>query len=282
MSFRRTTPGQLLLFWFRPTLVLWALVSAGLMIGIRWALRGWPLIPNYLPFDPGFVIVPLAAVFWGPGGVWAALAGSLGGDAVSGLWGVLTPWRAAGGFFDALTAQQLWQARLVQEDGGPLHLPRWGQTLRFVLAAAPACLVAAGWPAVGADLHQRYPFVYYAGVLGGHYLIFATALGVSLYRIVAREVVAQTGEWREHLALDDGRSRVTFLRGALVLAGALGAPLAGWLTARAVGGFSGGAPQMLGSGGPRAVPIAALAVLALQAAVLLLGGGGARISSSSR
>ena len=69
------------------------------------------MIPHHLDFQPGIVLVPLSAVFFGPAGVWGALAASLLGDKLFGQWNVLSWYRAAAVFFFALGTMRLWISR---------------------------------------------------------------------------------------------------------------------------------------------------------------------------
>lgn len=217
---------ELLAFAWRPRLWIWALAEAALLAAFAWLFGGLPLIPNHLPLNPAVVVVPLAAIFGGPAGVWGAALGSLAADAACGLWDTLTPWRAAGFAIGALTAWRLWDASFSPHTGGPALRPRWGQTLRFLAACVPAAATAAAAPALGSELHGLYPFPYFFAISGLHHLVFMLLPGVALYRLIAREIVPRIGSWRGVPEGDDGGCRTSPRRTLAILAGALGAPAA--------------------------------------------------------
>ena len=268
--FRHSPVGQLLLVWIRPRLLFWMAANAVVMTGAQCLFRWLPAIPHYLGFNPGIVLLPLAAIFWGPAGVWAAVAASVAGDWACGLWGPLTPWRAAGVFFAALSAQQLWDFTLLSGACGPAHLPRWGQTFRFLIAAWPGALIAATWCALGSELNRLYPFPYYFSLLAAHHLLFITVLGVAFYRVIARELIPWAGDWRELSKAGECEALVGPVRCSAILLGALGAPVAGVLVAATVYHMRLFEPFVLGTRCGPQIPWAVLPFLALLALALLV------------
>ncbi len=268
-AFRQTPIGQLLRAPFVPRLLMWMPVAALLPAGLQWAFAHVPAIPHYLCFNPGVVVIPLAGLFLGPAGAWAAVAGTLAGDWASGFWGPLTPWRAGGAMAWAFTTQQLWDLSWLPGCCGPEHRARPGQTIRFIMAAIPGALVAAAWPALGSDVHHLYAYPYYFGILAVHNMVFTLLPGLALYRILAREIAPGPAGWRKAMGIRDHEALVSLPRGLILFATAAGAPVAGVIIGAAAGGWRPFVPGVIGTScGPSLVwPLAAL--LALHGLALL-------------
>ena len=267
--FGQTPVGQLLRALFVPRLLVWVPVAAAVPAGLQWLFALVPAIPNYLCFNPGVVAIPLAGLFLGPAGAWAAGAGVLAGDWLSGLWGPLTPWRATGAFVWAFTTQQLWDLSWLPGFCGPEHRARPGQTVRFIVAALPGGLAAAAWPALGSDLNHLYAYPYYFSILAVHNALFTILPGLALYRILAREIAPGPAGWRKAMGIRDHEALVSVPRGLLIVAGAAAAPVAGVVIGTAVSGWRPFEPAVIGTScGPALVwPLAAM--LAVHALALL-------------
>ena len=80
----------LLSMWSSPRMLVFFAVTTVLLILARLPFLPMQLIPRHLDFQPGIVLVPLAAVFFGPAGVWGSLAASLLGDKLFGQWNALS------------------------------------------------------------------------------------------------------------------------------------------------------------------------------------------------
>lgn len=269
MSLRHTVPAQMLRVLGCPRLAACGAGTALALFLARLPFAALPTVPHYMGFNPGIALVPLAAVFWGPAAAWAAAAASVAGDAACGLWGPLTPFRAAGMLLYALATQHLWDA---MESGAASagHPARWGRTARFLFVAWPGALVAATWPAIGAEWRGLYPFPYFFALLAVQHVVFVTALGVALYRLVAREIVPHTGTWREMLGdpLPPRLHRGWRVGAAWFLA--LAPPAAGLAVAVSVYGMRWNEPYVLGTRCGPFVPLVVLPLLAVQAAVHLV------------
>lgn len=219
---------KLVHMWKYPRMVSWFLLTTGLLLLVRLPFVKAAMIPYYLEFQPGIVVVPLAGVFWGPAGALGVLTASLAGDWLLGMWGPLSAFRAVGLFIYAYSANRLWDfsETHVGKRGG--LTPHWGQTLRFLYVSWPGCCAAASWPALGADILRLYPFPYFVFLLLLNNLVFTTMLGPAFYRILARELVPHFGCWRE--VMKEHPSPVLSVRGAwLHVTGCAGACVAGIL-----------------------------------------------------
>lgn len=217
----------LLAMWLYPRLIAWFLATVALLVLARLPFARFQIIPHYLKFTPGVILVPLAGVFWGPAGAWGALAASLAGDRLTGMWGVLSPYRAAANFLFALSAQKLWDVS-PRGEASLTHAPSVSHTLRFLLAAWPGCFAAAGWVALGCEINGFYPFPYIASLALAHNLAFVTLTGAAVYRLTARTAAPRFGSWREVMAADAGPATDP-LPALVIWVGSLGACAAGWL-----------------------------------------------------
>jgi hypothetical protein len=197
--------------WGRPRAVACFLVLTLLAVAARAPFMGTPLLSFYLPLHPGLVLVPAAAVVWGPAAAWAGVASVLLGDRLGGCWTPLTGFRAAGVFFWAVATWRLAAgARARRRDA-----PGWPLTLYAVLCAAPGALGAAAWTAWGADLLRLYPFPYVVSLEALHHLLFLGVLGPPFFRIALRYVARDYGTW--DAVVRPGAAPAQAGRGAVVL-----------------------------------------------------------------
>ena len=93
--------------WLYPRMVVWVILTVLAGVLARLPFAQVPIIPHYLDFHPGVVLVPLAGVFFGPAGAWGSLVASIIGDRLMGPWGAITLFRALGFFAFALSAQKM-------------------------------------------------------------------------------------------------------------------------------------------------------------------------------
>ena len=214
-------------------MVAWLVATVLLFVLVRAPFALVPVIPYQVEFQPGVVLAPLAGVFWGPAGAVGMAAASLIGDALYGMWGVLSPFRAIGLFLFAYSSKALWDYTRART-GKPGSLdPTWGSTVRFLYVTTPGCILAALWPALAADFYRLYAFPYILFLLLANNVLFTALLGPALYRILARELVPHFGCWREVMA--EHSIRILSVRGArLHVAGCLGAAVIGSLVAGGV------------------------------------------------
>ncbi len=244
-----TPAGLMIWVWCRPR--LWAWIPAlSLLIGLlRAGMARWPvamIIPGFTWIDPGVALVPLAGLFGGPAGAWAAAAGTLIGDALGGQWNAMTPWRAAGAGVWALSAMTLWDATFWSASPAPDHRPHWGPTLRGLWSIWPGALAAATVTAIGSDLLRLYAFPYALALHAIHHWVFSWVLGVSLYRILAREWTPAWGTWRSRAGLAPTDASMDLRRASLLLAGILLMAAGGELYARFAQGLRLLEPYILG------------------------------------
>jgi len=260
---------SLVMMWKYPRMVAWFLIVTALYLLGRLAFAKAQVIPYFIEFQPYIVIVPLAGAFWGPAGVWGALAGSLIGDALLAMWGPLTFFRGAGLFLFALSAQRLWSCFRRDE----VIMPEWTQAVRFMTVALPGCFISASWPAWGAEWLKIYPFPYFGSLIVLNHVVFCTLLGPVLYGFAAREIVPHVGTWYDVMA-DGGVGEGLSGAGALVVfASGLGAYLAGLFAAWIFYGAWPTRSTVLGIASGGAVVISVLPILLLQVVGAFWGQG---------
>lgn len=261
----------LLTMWFYPRMIAWFFLTAVLELLVRLPFAKFQMIPHYLDFHPGVVLVPLAGIFFGPAGAWGSLAASLLGDRLLGLWGMASAFRAAGFFLFALSARRLWDFSWRSDSVAAAMDPIWSRTGRFMLAAWPGCFIAASWQGLGSEVLRSYPFSYVASLLVMNNLLFCTLLGLPLYRLVARYGIPRFGTWRETMGLGGVSSPTTPLDAFFVAAGGLGACMIGWYAGRLFYHVGPMQPMVLGSYCGILVPVCVVPFLILQIVGLFRG-----------
>ena len=218
--------------WRHPRLVAWFLITTLLTVLVRLPFFKAPIVPQFVDFHPGIVLVPLSAVFWGPAGALGSMAGTLIADWLTAMWTPISGFKAVGILFFALSSKRIWDAipPIADTPGG--HASTWRATLRFLICSLPGICIAAMLPAWGCESAKLYPFTYIATLIFCHHILWVSLLGVALYRALAREMVPQFGTWRDVMDVDQ-RIR----------------PVRGWgVLAQVVGGVGGLAASMLLSG----------------------------------
>ena len=221
-------------------------VTTVLLILARLPFLPMQLIPRHLDFQPGIVLVPLAAVFFGPAGVWGSLAASLLGDKLFGQWNALSWYRAASFFFFALGTMRLWDAGIRRDAPPPEPGRSWVMALRFTFVAMPGCFAAAAWRAIGSEMLRAYPFAYIVSLLVLNNLLFCTLLGSALYELLAGSRLARSGDWRAVMRVED-EGRASVFNALLIVATSLGACVAGLYISKVVYHMGPLQPFMLGT-----------------------------------
>ena len=107
--------------WKYPRMAAWFILGTFFLLLARLPFFAAPMIPHYLEFNPGVALVPLLGVFWGPAAVWSALAASLLGDWITGIWSSLSIFKAVGMASMAFTAQYLWDTGAPNAYAGRKH-----------------------------------------------------------------------------------------------------------------------------------------------------------------
>ncbi len=239
-----------------PRLILWAFLAALAVIVSRLAFAAVEMIPHHLDFDPGVSLVPLAGVFLGASGAWGVGLGSLAADRLLGLSGWEVVLRALALFLFALGTRRLWDVSLRPDAATAVPAASWGHTLRFLFASWPGCLVASAWGALASELARVYPFAYVVSLLALHHVLFCTLLGLPLYRAMAMLRLPVSG-W------SPGPTRPG--AAALIVAGSVGACVAGLLVSRTFYGIGPLEPFVIGTGTGWGVTAAVIPFLVLQA-----------------
>jgi hypothetical protein len=259
------TLRSLILMWKSRRLVLWFFLTVLVQLLFRFPFLRAQMIPHHLDFQPGVVLVPLAAVFFGPAGVWGALVASLVGDKLFGQWNLLSWYRAAGFFFFALGTMRLWDFTF-RRDAPAADLSRsWFLALRFTFVSWSGCFLAASWRAMGSELARAYPFAYIVSLLVLNNLLFCTLLGAAFYRLMAGYWVPRFGGWREAMPGGDEPQRTSLLNAFFIVAGGVGSCLAGLLVSNAFYNVGPLQPFVLGSATGVLVPVTVIPFLLVQA-----------------
>jgi hypothetical protein len=255
----------LLSMWTSRRMMKWFLVAVVVQMLVRVPFLPVQMIPRHLDFQPGIVFIPLGAVFFGPAGVWGALAASLLGDRLFGQWNALSWFRAAGSFFFALGTMRLWDFTVRRAAPAPELTRSWLLALRFTFVTWPGCFLAASWRGIGSELVRAYPYAYIVSLLVLNHLLFCTLLGSMLYRLMTQYWVPRVGIWREAMPQAAARERTSWTNAFFVTAGGIGACLAGLFVSRAVYHMGPLQPFRLGSATGILVPIVVFVFLLVQA-----------------
>ena len=252
--------------WLNPRLVSWFALTVLLGVLVRLPLAYFQIIPHYLDFHPGVILVPLAGVFFGPAGAWGSLVASLVGDRLMGPWGAISIFRALGFFFFALSAQKMWNFSFWFEVGHMKPSRSWSHTARFILISWPGCALAAAWQGLGSELLRLYPFTYVASLLTLNNIMFCTLLGLPLYRLMAGLWVPRFGTWDEALGADAGPGSPSLRNVIFIAAGAVAALLTGFYISELVYHIGPLEPFTLGTHTGILVPLVVIPMLIVNAA----------------
>ena len=265
-----TSVLPLFAMWLSPRLLAWFALTVLLGVIARLPFAHFQIIPHYLDFHPGVILVPLAGVFFGPAGAWGSLAASLIGDWLVGPWGAISVFRALGLFFFALSAQKMWNFSFWFEVGHLKPAHSWNHTARFILVSWAGCVLAAAWQGLGSELLRLYPFIYVASLLALNNILFTALLGLPLYRLMAGLWVPRFGTWEEAMGADAGPGSPS-LRNVLFIAGGAVAAWAGGFYVSELAYHVGPlVPFALGAHTGILVPLTVIPMLILNAAGLLL------------
>lgn len=219
----------LLTMWTSPRLTAWCLLAFVGMLALRALFMPVHILPYYLDFNPGIVLVPLTAVFWGPAGVWGCALGGLAGDLIAGYNPGWIAFRFVGVFLFGLTSKRLWDAYPWAPSGSDSHADRPGAALRFLAVSWFGVAVATAWQGLGVEVLRIYPYAYMGGLVLVHHLLFVTLLGLPFYRIWVRNLAPRLGTWREAISVRGELTPLSFTGLSLVTGGAIGACLGGFL-----------------------------------------------------
>ena len=243
--------------WKNPRLVARWLIVSLLLTLVRLPFMGVQPIPHYLELNPGIVLVPVFAVLWGPAGVWGSLAAALLGDALTGMWGGMTFFRATGWWAMALTAKRLWAAYPMPAGPDGKHRDGWRPAFRCLLVSVPGCFAAAGWYGLGTEWLRLFPMAYTSSLTILHHFGFTVILMLPLYRMMIRLLHPDFSDWQdEDQPAPPPVSRMGIL---LIITGSIGGAVASsWMSISQYGLYP-FTPYMLGSfSGPMVTAIGTL------------------------
>jgi hypothetical protein len=137
-------------------------------VGARLLFQFVPVVPYFIEFNPGVALVPASGYFLGPAGAFASLAATVLADHWTGLWSVLSLFKAAGIFAMALSA---WALR----SSGPFSMAG------FIVTGLVSLFAASVWTGVGAEALRIYPFTYVSSLLLVHNAVFFLLLAPGLW-----------------------------------------------------------------------------------------------------
>ena len=212
--------------WRDPKMVAWFFAAFFLLFVVRLPFVKLGMVPYFVEFHPGFVLLPILAVCWGPAAAWAALAAGLAGDAILGYWQSVSFFRAVGWMVAALCTQRLFAGYV-----DPLGRPSAGvaSILRFLWLAIPACCAAAVWPAVQAGFLRYYPYCYIVSLAFLNNLIFLLLFGPGLYRLLHHHTQGRVCLWRDRQSMAGAVVAPGRVSRGLIWIGSMGSLVAGLL-----------------------------------------------------
>ncbi len=187
---------QLFAMWRQPRLAGGFFIAVAVLSAFRLVCFRFDPLPGEARFMPFFILGPLAAVLFGPAGVWAAPAASLLGGFLASPWSDIEWFRAGGEFAAAMHVFAFWDSSFVRRTSALALAPAWRQVVRFVALAVPAGLIGAAWSALGVELTGGGPFARAAALEAVQVLVFVVVLAPPLFRIAARDFAGTLGDWR--------------------------------------------------------------------------------------
>jgi hypothetical protein len=249
------TPVQpLWLMWSQPRMMLCFGVVLTLCLLARLPFAFIHILPSYISFQPDVVLVPVAAVLWGPAGIWGCVVAGLLGDRWFGLDLGLSIYRSMGVLLFGLQMQVL--NRSAWGEG-------LGRSLQFLLTALPGGVLAATWMAIGSEVLRIYPFSYVISLLILNHTLFIILFGLPLLNLARWQMVRRFGTWREMMGVDVDAFSRGYVSCAFMLVGGLGACAVGLYISKAVYHISLIQPFMLGSTSGRWIPWTVIPLLLL-------------------
>jgi len=235
--------------WHYSTMVVLAVLTAGIFAAILIPFKGIPLIPGLTELRPANVIPVVFGLLFGPAGAWGAALGNLIGD-FFGTLGAGSFFGFWGNFLAAYLPYKMWGNRPLGDIKG--HLPRF---VMAVFLGAMGCALMIGF---GVEALKLLPFSVIAVAVFCNNALITLILGPFLLALLQPRVSRWDLSWTELLDPED-RTPGPAPRLGLALA---------WLGAG--GGFLLGLGLGLGLINAAAWPSLAV-VLAPFVAVLLLG-----------
>lgn len=216
---------DLITMWRNPTMVARFLVAFFLLFVVRLPFARLGMVPYFVEFHPGFVLLPILAVCWGPAAAWAALAAGLAGDALLGYWESVSFFRAIGWMVAVLCTQRLVSAANLKKD----ETADVSTILRFMVVSLPACCAAAVWPAVQAGFLRYYPYCYIVALSFVNNLVFLVLFGPGLFRFLVHHTHGEVFLWRRYMSKPGLELPVKRFPQMLIWVGSLGSLVMGLL-----------------------------------------------------
>jgi len=217
--------------WKYPRLAAWFVITTMLVVLVRLPFAMASPVPHYIDFNPGIVIVPLAAVFWGPAGVLGCLAGTLLGDGLFGMWSEFTIFRAIGVVCFAASAQRLWQTDGLRKKHASQHSADVSSTFHFICISIPGCFLASTWAGWGSEFLGLYPFPYFASIVLLNNLLYVVLLGAVCYPLFVRKFITDENTWDAIMGAEATASPLSAKATVCLWGGAIGAYVAGCFAA---------------------------------------------------
>lgn len=217
---------DLFTMWRNPVMVAWFVVAFFLLFVVRLPFARLGMVPYFVEFHPGFVLLPILGICWGPAAAWAALAAGMAGDALLGYWESVSFFRAIGWMVAVLCTQRLYTMRMESNKGKPAGVRA---ILFFLLLSLPACCAAAVWPAVQAGFLRYYPYCYIVALSFLNNIVFLLLFGPGLFRLLSHHTDGEICLWRRHESPHGLPHRTLRLSRAMVWLGSVGSLVMGLL-----------------------------------------------------
>ena len=212
--------------WRQPKMVAWFVVAFLLLFVVRLPFAPLAMVPYFVEFHPGFVLLPILGICWGPPAAWAALAAGLVGDSLLGYWDSVSFFRAIGWMVAVLCTQRLYHPPTSTNDSPPNALR---SITHFLVASIPACCVAAVFPAFQAGFLRYYPFCYIVALMFVNNLVFLLLFGPGLFRLLAHHTQGKISLWHHEPETASLTGSHRFFSNLLLWVGSVGGLVAGLL-----------------------------------------------------
>lgn len=214
--------------WAHPRMVGWLMATILALVLVRLPFRGLYLVPYVVDMNPGFLLIPIAGMYFGPAGVLGAVLAAPIGDALCGMWGSLTPVRMLACGLTALLAERLWYGHQEEGPEADAWLARHGR-VRMMLVGLPVCFCFAGWIALVGALLRLYPFAYLFCLHLGSTLVFYMLFAPAAHALIQHEWAPTFGTWRTVMADRITPGAQPFLGDVLIWVGGIAAGAVGLL-----------------------------------------------------